>query len=235
MNDERLLKELRAAARRADEAQTGTALDAPLGAGFEEGTVAQILALQQREAKVPVRLTLASKPSFAPGPVSFSRRARFAGVAALAAAAAVMLALAHPGRPGSALELPAYSVVANGGQDTMRSEGSSASETQLATRDAPLTVTLRPPTEVTGPLRVAVYGVRGSNVTVAQASVRTSATGSVEIRGKAGDLVGAAPGEAQLVVVLAREGASFDARDVARGGDVPKGVVRANVSVRILP
>lgn len=233
MNDERLLSELRAAARRNDEARTGTALDAPLGDAFEEGAVAQILAQQQRETKGAARLTLASKPSLSPGPVSFSRRARFAGVAALAAAAAVVLALAHPGLPSGALDLPAYGVVASGGQDSMRGEGSSSS--QVATRDAPLTVTLRPPTEVTGALRVAVYAVRGANVTEAQASVRTSPTGSVEVRGKAGDLVGAAPGEAQLVVVVAREGASFDGRDVARGGSAPKGVLRASVAVRILP
>jgi hypothetical protein len=235
VNDERLLSELRAAARQGDEPRTGTALDAPLGEAFEEGAVAQILALQQRETKGAARLTLASRPSFSPGPVSFSRRARFAGVAALAAAAAVVLALAHPGQPSGALDLPAYSVAASGGQDAMRSEGASPSASQVATRDAPLTVTLRPPTEVTGALRVAVYGVRGANVTEAQASVRTSPTGSVEIRGKAADLVGAGPGDAQLVVVVAREGARFDGRDVARGGSVPKGVVRASVAVRVLP
>lgn len=232
MNDDKLMGALRAAANREQGERRPAALEAPLGEDFEARVTAQILAAQ--------RLARRTQPaaSTAPGRVVMRLRARPAPVVALgllAAAAALLLALSRPWTARDTSELPLYAMTVTGGQDTTRGAPDDSSRPIAVTADAPLAVLLRPPTEVSGPLVVRLFTSRGGRASEAHAAVRAAPSGAVEVRGAARDLAGDAPGEATLVVVIAREAARVDARAVAEGAPAPRGVAVTRIALRVLP
>jgi hypothetical protein len=233
VNDEKFLRELGAAARRSEAGEALGALEAPLGEPFHARVAELILAEQTARRSAPI-----TAPVIAPVIAierARSRRPVAAALAAFVAAAGILLALSHPWKSGDAQDLPEYGLTVTGGQDTSRGASPSASSEVTATAGAPLTVTLRPPSEVSGPVDVHVLGVRGDTVTDARATVRTSPSGAVEVRGTAYDLVGGALGRAELVVVIARGGLDLDLDALARGRAAPHGVKVGRFSLRIVP
>jgi len=218
MNDDDLLRELRDAARQRDGQRTETPLDAPLGPAFEEAVVARI---------VPV---VRSRKSARPRVLFY-----LAPVAALAAAAALLLVIRRAPLAGDAA-LPAYVLTVAGGLDDVRAGGQPAATSSVAAHaQSPVTLLLRPDTAVHEALTVRVFASRDGNVHEVAAEVRTSATGSVEVRGRLGTLVGDAPGGATLVVIVARQGALFDPGALVPGGSpLPAGVIVERVEARVL-
>jgi hypothetical protein len=218
MNDDDLLRGLREAARRGDEEPTGTPLDAPLGPAFEEAVVARLgQVVGSRRSARPRVLYLAP-------------------IAALAAAAALLLMIRRAPPTGD-LALPAYALAVAGGQDEERAGDQQAATSSVAARaQSPVTVLLRPDSAVRDALTVRVFASRDGKVREVAADVRTSDTGSVEVRGRLGNLVGDAPGGATLVVIVARQGARFDPGAIVQGGSpLPAGVVVERVEARVLP
>jgi len=156
---------------------------------------------------------------------------------ALAAGGALALALllTRPQAGAKAIaDLPAYAMSIDGGESAREP---SAREPAIAHRDARLRLTARPAMEVDGALDVRVFAVRAGSAREAHCEVRVSSTGSVEVRGRAAELVGDAPGDAELVVLVAREGAlSVRAREIASGDvPVPRGVTLARAAIRMRP
>jgi hypothetical protein len=158
-----------------------------------------------------------------------------APIATLAAAAALLLVLRRAPPAGDAA-LPAYALAVAGGLDEERGASPAAMGPITAPAQAPVTLLLRPDTEVSDALAVRVFALRDGRTREVAADVRTSATGSVEVRGRLGDLVGDAPGGATLVVIVARRGARFEP-DALVAGDAraPAGVVVERVDARVVP
>ncbi len=240
MNDDELRMKLRAGARSAHAARTGTALDNALGGSFEDRVTSQILAEHRAGARVADAVALAAESTTHGAKVVPFRAARLTRwVAGLAAAAALALAVTHFRTGGEIADLPAYALVVTGGQDTTRSATHAPAASPVpevrAVADAPLTVLLRPPTEVSGPVVARAFAVRGGHASDAAVAVRISESGSIEVQGAARDLAGAAPGEATLVIVIARDGVRADARAIAEGATAPHGVSVARVGIQIAP
>jgi hypothetical protein len=219
MNDEDLLEGLRDAARRSDGQPTETPLDAPLGIAFEEAIVARLDAVVRPPQSARPRVLLYLAP-----------------VAALAAAAAVLLVI-RSAPPAGEAALPAYVLTVAGGLDEERSGGQPEATSSIAAPpQSAVTLLLRPDTAIREALTVRVFASRDGNVHEVAADVRTSGTGSVEVRGRLGEFVGDAPGGATLVVIVARQGALFDAGALAAAGaTLPAGVLVERVEARVLP
>jgi hypothetical protein len=109
-----------------------------------------------------------------------------------------------------------------------------ASEVTVAL-GAPLAIEMRPREDVGAALDVHTFAVRGGKAGEAHAAVRVAPSGAVDVRGTASDLAGAAPGDADVVVVVARSGATVDPRAVAEGASAPRGVAVGRVRVHLVP
>ncbi len=210
MNDDDLIRELRATAKRADEAPTGTPLDAPLGEAFEARVAARIGA-SRRGARGRLRVLAFATP--------------------LAAAAALALWLARP--HASLAPLPAYALEVSGAQDTERGADRVSGSPVVARADASLALLLRPTEDVTGPLEVHTFASHAGVVHEVIVATRTSPSGSVEIRARATDLAG--PDGATVLVVVGRAGTGGEARGIAESGNAPAGFRLARVEISVAP
>jgi hypothetical protein len=209
VNDEDLIRELGAAARRSDDAPTGTDLDAPLGAEFEAKVATRIVASQR--AKRP-------------------RRAWLAVAAPLAMAAAVALWIARPHATGS--PLPDYAMEVTGGEDAVRGESHAPQTTVVARADGSLTLLLRPASDVHGALDVRAFAASDGAIREVPVTTRISESGSIEMHGRVADLTGASGGA--VIVVVSRAGSGVDARAVAAGNEAaPADVKVAKIDVRV--
>lgn len=248
MNDDELIARLRSAAKRAATTTTTTtneqALAEPLGDAFEARLTAEILSSQRSGTE---KHTTPALPVIVLPPRR-ARRPAFAWIGGLAAAACLALALTRVlATPSGAPldDMPLYALAVTGGQDTSRGPDDLARggvSVVVAPADAPLTVSLRPPTDVSGPLAVRLFTVRGAVVTEAHGVVRAAPSGAVEIGGAMRDLAGVGPGDATLVIVIAHEAAHVDARALvvaapAAGAQPPAtaGASITRVALRVVP
>jgi hypothetical protein len=211
MNDEELLRGLRGAARRADAKPTRTRLDAPLGAEFE-ARVAEQIASESRPAGVV-------------------RALRWI-VPIAAAAAALVLWLARP-RPTAYAPLPEYAMEVTGGVDVDRSAEPPARAEITARRSDTLTLVLRPPTDVPGPVEAHLFASHGRSPTEVPATTRVSASGSVELRAKVADIAPASEAVTSAMVVLTRPG--LDPRALSPGAVAPVGTRVLPLVVHVVP
>jgi hypothetical protein len=185
MNDDELLRGLRGAALRADEAPTPSALDAPLGPEFEARVAAQILAERAPKASAP-------------------KRGRVLWLAApLAAAAAIALWIARPTSPTTA-PLPEYAMEITGGVDTERGAPSASTDVSAHPGDT-LTFVLRPATDVALPVEAHLLAMDGGPPRDVPVEKRVSASGSVELRARVDDLAPHA-GDVSSTIVVGRPG-----------------------------
>ncbi len=209
MNDDDLIRELREATRRSDEAPTGTELDAPLGDAFQAQVAARIAAA--RRPRQTRRLWLA-----------------VAGPVAMAAAIALWIARPH----ATFAPLPEYAMEISGGQDSERGEDHAPRTSIVARADGSLTLLLRPANNVTGALAVHAFASHAGAVREVPATTRASSTGSVEVQGRVSDLAGA--DGATVIVVIARADSKVNALSIASGIEpAPADVKVAKVEVRI--
>jgi hypothetical protein len=226
MNDEELLRELGAAARRSRARPTGTDLDAPLGPEFE-ARVAQRIAPSGRVVHHP-RM----------------RKAWRWLVPAAAAAAGLVLWLAPPRSTvrrtatddeGPAAPLPEYAMEITGGVDVERALGPSPRTpgTISARPGDTLTVVLRPATDVSAPVEVHLFVAQGQALRDVPVALRVSAAGSVEMRAKTADLALGSEADVSATVVLTRPGIDPRAVD-APGAVVPAGARVLPLRVRVV-
>ncbi len=225
MTDEELLQDLRGAARRADAAVAKADLEAPLGPAFVDHVAARILA-ERGSAEAKRRAAKARRSRV----VSFT-----GGFAGLAAAAALALFVGASHRSTEGADLPGYAITASGGQDTVRGAAVTPTSEVTVALGAPLAIEMRPREDVGAVLDVHAFAVRGGKANDAHAAIRVAPSGAVDVRGTASDLAGAAPGDADVVVIVARSGATLDARAVAEGASIPRGVAVGRVRVHLVP
>jgi hypothetical protein len=221
VNDDDLLKGLRDAVRRAEEEPAPPELGAPLGADFEAGVVAKL-----GGAKAAVRAT---PPRKRPAQVV----ALWTVLPALAVAAAVALSVGGTWRHGAS-PLPEYGAEVSGGVDAERGAGPATSRVS-ARADAPLRIVLRPATGTTEAPAVHAFVKGASGLREVALDTRTSASGSIELRGKAGDVTGGAP-DATLLLVLTGAGSGLDAKTIAASAPpAPDGARVVPVDVHLVP
>jgi hypothetical protein len=159
---------------------------------------------------------------------------RFAAIPPLALAAGVTLFAMRALRAGP--ELPAYALLVEGGEKTTRGAASPATERAdrpSFARDSEVHVALRPARDVTGPLTVAAAIVDSGRAHAWVPAVRVSPSGVVEIDGEASALLGSAPGDREIVLVVAsRPSLPTDADAIAAMTEAPDvRVLRAHVTI----
>jgi hypothetical protein len=157
------------------------------------------------------------------------------GFAGLAAAAALALLVGASHRGPQVPDLPGYAITASGGQDTVRGTAVAPASEVTVALGSPLAIEMRPREDVGAVLDVHAFAVRNGRASEAHAAIRVAPSGAVDVRGTASDLAGAAPGDADVVVIVARSGTTVDANAVAEGASAPRGVAVGRVRVHLVP
>jgi hypothetical protein len=232
VKDDAIQAELRAAMKRMDEAKTGSPLDAPFDAGFEEKAVARILR-EQAEAKGNAAAAVVVRPparvwqrvgSIARSPMTWT---------AFAAAAAIALFVTRRSWHTTGAPLPPYAVAISGGEDDMR--GEPVPRTSITGRGSgPVVIVLRPQEDLDGDVVVAVFGKRGDQVVPANAAARVAPSGAVEVKGRLRDFVGDTPGDAQILVAISRAGTPAPSPEQLRDGSISPATEVTRIEVRVV-
>jgi hypothetical protein len=154
-------------------------------------------------------------------------------IATLFAAAAAAVFVARAPTTDAAIDAPRYAIEISGGQESAR--GEVVATRARAHASDPLRVIARPDVDARAPMHASVASVRGVVASASSADIRVSASGAVEVTGTVGALVGAAPGEATLVVVVAPATMPIDVVAIASGAAAPKGAAIVRATVQVLP
>jgi hypothetical protein len=190
MTDDDLLKGLRDAARREDTEA------APLGK--PPGADARML--DRLTERALSELTAAPMPPRAPVVPLRSRRLRWAALAVPLAAAASLLLLLRP----APAELPSYGAeIVLGGERATR--GAAEAPELVFRPSAPFELRLRPASRVATPVEARLYLDSGSARQPLQASIETTASGVLSVRGRLPATL-ASLEASQLLIVIAPAG-----------------------------
>jgi hypothetical protein len=149
----------------------------------------------------------------------------------LAAAAALVLWLALPGRGPATL--PDYTLEPTGGIQALRGT-QQATEVVRLKPDSRLTLTLRPTTGVEGPVEARAFIVVGQKRRPVDFETKVAPSGAMQLSGTAEDLFGEQRGEHVLEVLVARPDALQDALDGQRTGDDGRGWQSLTLRVQLL-
>lgn len=210
MDDDRLLRELgqaarRAEARAAEDEERERAIVDPAG---EQAAIAAVLAARatRSAAHAPTtgasearRATLREAPAPRADRVTWSRWSRVAGIGLVAAAAAAALVVTTRGPRGTAT-LPGYQLEVRGGVSSER--GERGAEPIRVAPDTRLSLVARPRQDARAAVGARVVVLRGDRARVLDARPRIGPTGVVTAELGAADVLDAGDASAEVIVLV---------------------------------
>lgn len=226
--DDDLLAALGALARAQDDALDGlpedddalrppdaAEADAMFGAAFAAMGTAEETA--EDEAPAPLPFARPAAPPAPPAVVRPRRGLTWAAGAVAALAAAVILAVVSLGGPTS---LPAYTLTAGAGDQTMRADPVIEAGARAAYGPgARVLLVARPAADITGAVVARVYLRQGNTDTLVDAPLQVSPSGAVRLDAVVGDTLTLPEGEGALVLLVRPADLDLDDAALLRAHD----------------